>query len=126
MGVFKLRWRKESPLDVYKLALGAFLFLSPWLLALAYPAARIDAWICGLLLMAVSAAALVAFADLEEWSALVVGVWMLASPWALGLPHAATRLHIGVGLLVAYLAGLELWLVHFDTPRATTSRDSGK
>ena len=46
MGVFRFRWRRESPLDIYNLALGAFLFLSPWLLALAYPAARIDAWVC--------------------------------------------------------------------------------
>jgi hypothetical protein len=56
-------------------------------------------------------------ADLEEWSALFVGLRMLASPWALGFPHAATKVHVGVGLLVAHLAGLELWLFHYETPR---------
>jgi hypothetical protein len=98
--------------------------LSRWLLALAYPAARIDAWVCGLILMAVSAAALAAFADLEELLALLLGLWMLASPWALGFPHTATKVHVAVGLLVAYLAGLELWLT--TTRRAATSLDTGK
>ena len=84
---------------------------------MAYPAARIDAWVCGLALMMVSSAALVAFVDLEEWSALLVGSWMLASPLALGFPHTATKVHVAVGLLVAYLASLELWLDHYDPPR---------
>jgi hypothetical protein len=37
-----LKLRRETPLDIYTLALGGFLFLSPWLFHLAYAPARID------------------------------------------------------------------------------------
>src|SRR5215510_16501616 len=80
---------------------------------LHYSPARLDAWGSGLLVMGLSAAAMVAFVDWEEWLALVVGLWMLAAPWVLGLPHAATKIHVAAGLICVYLAGLELWLVHY-------------
>jgi len=105
--------RRESALDVYKLALGGFLLLSPWLLAFSYGASRLDAWACGMLLMLLSAAALFAFVDWKEWLILALGLWMVAAPWVLGLPPAATKIHVAAGLLCAYLAGLELWLVHY-------------
>ena len=113
----RLRWRTQTPLDVYKLALGAFLFLSPWLFAFINQGARTDAWMVGLVLMAASVAALIAFVDLEEWLALVIGLWLIAAPWVLQMPHTATKVHVSVGLLVTYLAGLELWLVHYDPAR---------
>ena len=107
--------RNEYPLDVYKLGLGAFVFLSPWLFALTYGPARIESAISGAAVMLLSFAALIAFADWEEWAALVMGVWLVISPWILGFPHAAAmKIHISVGLIVAYLAGLELWLIHYD------------
>jgi predicted cobalt transporter CbtA len=111
----RLTWRRQSPLDMYKLVFGLLLLLSPWLFAFTSQAARMDAWVVGLALMAASAAALIAFADLEEWLALVLGLWLVAAPWLLGLPHTATKVHVSVGLLVSYLAGLELWLIHYDT-----------
>jgi SPW repeat-containing protein len=108
-----INWRKECTLDVYKLVLGAFVFVSPWLFAFTYNPARLDAWGSGLLVMSLSAAAMITFVDWEEWLALAVGVWMLAAPWVLGLPHAATKIHVAAGLICIYLAGLELWLVHY-------------
>jgi hypothetical protein len=108
---------REYPLDLYKLGLGLFVFLSPWLFALTYGPARIDSAVSGVLVMAVSAAALVGLSDWEEWAALAMGAWLVASPWILGFPHAAgMKIHIGTGLVVAYLAGLELWLMHYDSP----------
>ena len=68
-----VNWRKECTLDVYKLVLGAFVIVSPWLFAFTYSPARLDAWGSGLLVMGLSAAAMVAFVDWEEWFALVVG-----------------------------------------------------
>lgn len=106
---------KEYPLDVYKLGLGAFVFLSPWLFALEYGPARIASVVSGAIVMGLSLAALLAFADWEEWTALAVGIWLVASPWLLGFPHAAAmKIHVGAGSIVAYLAGLELWLMHYD------------
>jgi len=107
--------RKEYPLDVYKLGLGAFIFLSPWLFALTYAPARVESVISGAAVMLLSLAALIAFGDWEEWAALVMGLWLVVSPWVLGFPHAAAmKIHIAAGLIVAYLAGLELWLIHYD------------
>ncbi len=106
---------REYPLDLYKLGLGLLVFLSPWLFSLSYGPARIDSTVSGAVIMALSSAALVAFSDWEEWATLVVGAWLVIAPWILGFPHAAAmKIHIGVGLVVTYLAGLELWLVHYD------------
>ena len=117
-----VNWRKQSTLDVYKLVLGAFVFVSPWLFAFTFSPARLDAWGSGLIVMALSAVAMVVFFDWEEWLALAIGLWMLAAPWVLGLPRTATKIHIAAGLICVYLAGLELWLVHYhqwerDNPR---------
>ncbi|HJZ32188.1 MAG TPA: SPW repeat protein [Hyphomicrobiaceae bacterium] len=106
--------RREWPLDLYKLALALVLFASPWWFAFAYPTARIEAWTAGLALLVVSIGALIAFVVWEEWLALVLGLWMIAAPWLLQFPPAATKIHVAVGLLVTYLAALELWLIHYD------------
>ena len=111
--------QREAALDVYKLALGAFVFVSPWLFALRYEAARLDSMIAGGLVVLLAVIALAAYADWEEWAALGLGMWLIASPAILGFPTAAgMKIHIGAGLLLAYLALLELWLVHYgDEPR---------
>ncbi len=81
-----------------------------------------ESYATGTVLVAVSLAALVAFAEREEWAMLVLGLWVVASPWVLGFsPTAAMKIHVGVGLLVAYLAALELWLIHYGRPGGTTS-----
>jgi len=108
--------RREWPLDLYKLVVGVFVFLSPWIFAFAYGLARTDAWVSGLILMAASTAALVAFHDWEEWLALAVGLWLIAAPWILRMPHLAAKIHIGAGLVCVYLAVLELWMLHYNAP----------
>lgn len=113
---FPLKWRREWPLDLYKAVLGLFLLASPWLFSFAYQGTRVEAWAVGLALLAVSVAALIAFVDVEEWLALALGLWLVAAPWLLGFKSPASRIHIAVGLIVAYLAALQLWLVHYDTP----------
>jgi hypothetical protein len=111
--------RRESIIDVYTLVLAAFLFVSPWLFAYTREFVRMDAWIAGGLLAAVALAAIIAFAEWEEWLILVVGLWLLASPLLLGFTHTmAMHISIGVGSVVSYLALLELWLIHYGEPRA--------
>jgi hypothetical protein len=65
--------RKSDPelspgaiLDVYKLSVAAFLFVSPCLFAYANGAVRIDFWASSALIAVVSAAAIAAFSDWEE------------------------------------------------------------
>jgi hypothetical protein len=112
------RWQEWSVLDAYKLALGVFLLLAPWLLGFSYRPARFDTWAIGILLVIASIAALMAFAKWEEWVMVLLGLWLVASPWMLAFPRAgATKIDIAVGLLVAYLAALELWLVRYEFPK---------
>jgi len=50
------------------------------------------------------------------------GAWIVASPWLLGFPHTiAMHVFIGIGIVVMYLAALELWLIHYDGPAARPS-----
>lgn len=110
-----VRWRRESALDIYNLALGAFLFVAPWLFSYAYESARADDWVSSVIVVASSIAALAAFAEWEEWIGLVVGLWVLASPWLLGFQHAkAMAVNVAVGVLIAFISALELWLIHYD------------
>jgi hypothetical protein len=82
-----LKHRTDAILDVYKLILGAFLIASPWLFAFAHGAAGTDVWVSGGAITAVAIAALLMFAEWEEWVMLVGGLWLVLSPFALGFPN---------------------------------------
>jgi len=106
--------RPEAILDVYNLVLGAALFVSPWLFAFSQGAASIDARLGGAAIVAASILALLVFAEWEEWIALLAGLWMVASPFLLGFQHTtAMHVSIAIGLVVAYIAALDLWLIHY-------------
>jgi hypothetical protein len=64
------RWRARCPRAArpYNLALGAFLFASPWLVASTNGPMGEEAWVGGSLIILISVASLVAFAKWEEWS----------------------------------------------------------
>ena len=111
----KMKWRSESALDIYNLLFGLFLFVSPWLFAYASESARIDIPASGVLIAALSIAAMVAFSDWEEWLNVLIGVWLMASPWVLGFTHTrAMHVSLGFGAMVTFLAVLELWLVTYE------------
>jgi hypothetical protein len=110
-----LKWRREAVFDAYNLSFGLFLFFSPWLFGLAREDARIDIWTSSALIAALSIAAMIAFSDWEEWLNLILGCWLMASPWALGFLHTrAMHVSIGLGAMVAFIAALELWLVNYE------------
>jgi hypothetical protein len=114
-----LKWRRESVLDIYNLLLGLFLFVTPWLFSYANEDARVDVWASGAAIVVVSFATLVAFADWEEWLTLLLGGWLILSPWAIGFTHTrAMHYSIGVGVAVAFLAALELWLKYDSSYQA--------
>jgi SPW repeat len=115
MQMRKIQWRRETSLDVHNLALAAFLFVAPWLFSYAYESARADDWVSSAIVVASSVAAVLAFREWEEGVSLIVGLWVLASPWLLGFQHApAMAVNVTVGLLIAYMSALELWLIHYD------------
>jgi hypothetical protein len=108
------KWRRETILDIYNLALGAFLFVSPWLFAYAGSIDRLDTWLTSALLVLFSVAAILAFSEWEEWIRIALGLWMIGSPWLLGFAHTkAMHIGVGIGCVVVYLTALELWLIHY-------------
>jgi uncharacterized membrane protein (DUF441 family) len=115
-----LKRRRESILDIYTLTLGIVLFTLLWLSKSTYGAVRDEDLGSSALIASLSIAALIAFAEWEEWGKLILGLWLTASPWALGFAHTtAAHISIVVGILVAYLAGIEIWLIRHSGPTAS-------
>jgi SPW repeat len=105
--------RREAVLDLYTLVCGVFLLAAPWLFGFVRPLGRWDAELVGFAVIALSITAIFLFAEWEEWLKFAIGVWLIAAPWALGFAHtSAMHVSISVGVVVAYLALLELWLVY--------------
>ncbi|HEY6024844.1 MAG TPA: SPW repeat protein [Pseudolabrys sp.] len=110
--------RRDAILEAYQLLLAIFLFVSPWLFAFAHGTVGADAWLSATLVALISLTGLVAFREWEEWTNLVLGLWISVSPWVLGFQHTvAMRINFVVGILIAYLAILDLWLIHYGPLR---------
>ena len=62
----------------------------------------------------VAASALYAFHEVEEWLNLVLGIWGLVAPWALGFSAvtAATGAHLIAGIVVVIVAAGSIWFGH--------------
>jgi uncharacterized membrane protein YqhA len=74
----------------------------------------------GIIIAVLSIAALAAFAEWEEWLNLVTGLWAIASPWVLGFQETtAMTVHVVIGVIVAVLAAVELWMRYQNPPRLT-------
>jgi hypothetical protein len=115
------RWR-----DWVMLVLGAWLFLSPWILGFAGgapvgaegavtgpTAAAWNAWIVGVVVAALAIWAIAMFAQWQDWLNGILGVWLVIAPWVLGFGSlaAAAWNSVIVGLLVLAFAAWELWEV---------------
>ena len=108
-------WRGgKNVQDIVNLACGVLLFASPWTLGFATDvlAAR-TAWVGGFVIAVMAIAALVQFAEWEEWVTLVVGVLVAISPWILGFAgeQAALWACVIFGLVVAAASVSEIWIV---------------
>ncbi|GAB1716101.1 MAG: hypothetical protein NTAFB05_11430 [Nitrobacter sp.] len=109
----KWKLRRESILDVYNLVLALVLFAAPWFLVRAAATTDLNLWASSAAIGAISAAALLAFAWWKEWANLALGLWLIASPWLLGFAHtSAMHFSIGIGVVVAFMSVLEIWLVY--------------
>jgi hypothetical protein len=110
------KWRSESVLDLYNIAIAAMLFASPWLFKLSNGTARMDFWITSAAIAVISLAAVFTYANWEEWANFLFGLWLIASPWILGFSHVrAMHFAVGIGIVVAFMAVLELWLGYEKT-----------
>jgi SPW repeat len=105
------KWHAESVLDLYNLLLATILFAAPWFFAHASRAAVVDLRLSSAAIVILSLAAIIAFSTWEEWVNLLLGLWLVVSPWLLGFAHTrAMHYSIGIGAAVAFLAALDLWL----------------
>ena len=91
--------------------LGIWLLLSPWTFVFdSETTAMRNAALVGALIIAAEAVELSVFRDWEEWINVVLGAWLLVSPWTLAIVSPAAKANfIIVGVSVLGLAGYELW-----------------
>lgn len=102
--------------DIANFIIGAWLFVSPWVLRLTadVPQAAVwNAYLVGAAIMVFAAAAVYLPRVWEEGLNLLCGVWMIISPWVLGFAASTrdTLNAIVVGVLVTLLA---TWAVIHD------------
>jgi hypothetical protein len=107
--------------DGISLISAVLLFLSPW--AFGYSgeamAARM-AWIFAIVVGIMAVAALVRFAEWEEWVTLVLGLCVIAAPWFFGFAAVTPALatFVVLGVVIALASSSELWMVHHPTAMA--------
>ena len=72
------------------------------------------AWVGGVVIAVMGIAALVQFAEWEDWIALIAGVLVIISPWVLGFAAVqyAMATCVILGLIVALASVSEIWMVH--------------
>jgi hypothetical protein len=110
-------WSSVRLCDVINLILGGVLFFSPWLFDLPSGAQWQTASIVGVIIAVLSIAAIAAFAVWEEWFILIAALALIVSPWLLGFQNGtAMSIDVIVGVVVALLAGIEVWLTQDRDP----------
>jgi hypothetical protein len=107
----KLHWP-----DGLNLLLGVWLVVSPWILGFTgVKYAPGNAYVVGVIIAVAAVSALLAFHEWEEWVNIILGVWLVITPWLFGFgtlapttetlaAFAATWNFVIVGLLVVGLA----------------------
>ena len=125
--MFRLSRKTEAFIDISNLALGGFLFLSPWIFGFTSDLGWHTSWIAG---TAIGIIAILSIGDLftsvtipsfietEEWLNLAIGLWLAACPWILGFhgDTVAMQVHLAVGLVIVAIAVVELWVTHHAPP----------
>jgi SPW repeat len=119
-------WSSAKLCDVVNLLASVVLFFSPWLFDLSTGAQWQTASIVGIIIAVLSIAAIAAFAVREEWLTLIAGLALIVSPWLLGFQDSdAMAIDVVIGIIVAALAALEVWLsrpMHETRGGTTASR----
>ena len=116
--------RENAYIDWINLVLAVILFLSPWIFGFPAGPASVNAMIAGIVIGVVAIAALVSFGQWEEWVNLILGIWVVISPWVLAFSSTASAswVQVIIGLAVAILAAIELWTMTRNPPAEMASR----
>lgn len=100
--------------DVVSIVVGLWLIASPWVLGIQGPLQAIgDMVVIGIILVAFALTEMFLPESWEEWSEVVLGLWLIGSPWVLEFTNvtAATRNVIASGAVVAVLG---VWVLLTD------------
>ena len=124
--MFRLSRKTEAFIDFSNLGLGGFLFLSPWIFGFTSDLGWHTSWIAGTAIGIIAifigdlfaSVTIPSFIETEEWLNLAIGLWLAACPWILGFhgDTLAMQVHLAVGLVVAAIAVVELWVMHHAPP----------
>lgn len=101
--------------DFVSVAMGVWLIVSPWVLGIHAPLQAIGDFVAiGIVLAAFALTEVFVPEAWEEWSELVLGLWLIASPWVLEFSNVPLAMQNAVvcGLLVSVLA---LWVIFTDS-----------
>lgn len=103
--------RNQSIFDIVNVILGLCLVLEPLLFGYSGLAvAAWNAWLIGAAIVIFGLAALLAFAEWQEWTNAVLGVFLLLAPWILNYSGsiAASFSQVAIGLLVVIVSTIAL------------------
>ena len=117
------RESNDALADLANVYLGGFLCMSPNMFGFESGAENANASLTGIAIIVLALAAIYAHVDWEEWLNLALGIWVLVAPWVLHFASSNARtVHVIVGVLVAGLAAIELWIMHRPHEHAQTVR----
>jgi len=107
--------------DAVNAVLGAWLVLSPWAIGYAgETAAMVNVVVIGLGLIAAALGAMFVPRAWEEWTEGILGVWLIASPWALGFAGTPRLVAVITGIAIVALAA---WTLVTDKDYSAWWRD---
>lgn len=119
--------QKSGWQDWANIVLAVLLFITPWVFQFtgsaegggiiettAVSAAAWNAWVSALVVAALAVAALLRFAEWEEWLNVAAGIWLVVSPWLLGFASLAAAMWsaVALGALIAISSGWKALEAH--------------
>ncbi len=109
-------WAWEDWVDM---VLGVWLAISPWVLGFTdNDAATRNALIVGVAVAVLSGSTFLVYNVIEEYVDVVLGIWLIISPWVLSFSGTTDMVadFVIVGALVAGLSGYEIWASRHGRP----------
>ena len=98
--------------DWINLLLAICLFVSPWVIGFAAETVPAwNAWVVAVIIGGLAIATLSAFAEWEEWANLVLGLWLIISPWVLAFTGnaGASWTHLILGVIAVVMSAWAVW-----------------
>ena len=99
------------------LILGAWFFATPWAFDYGFNLsdrtillANINAWVVGTVVVVSAVSAISDLKPWEEWVNLILGIWLIFSPFIIGTNEQSNLMwnSVIVGVLIAVISGIEL------------------